>query len=135
MTMKVIAIALLFMSIVLSACAQTDSTKTVSTAESDGIEVLYFHGKQRCATCIAIERQTKQAVEELSDNRLTMRTIDISKKENESIVEKYEVAWSSLIVVKGDNVLNLTELGFSLARNNPDGFRERLKSEIKQLLK
>ena len=133
--MKVITIALLFMSIVLSACAQTDSPKTVSTAESDGIEVLYFHGKQRCATCIAIEKQTKQAVEELSDNRLTMRTIDISKKENESIVEKYEVAWSSLIVVKGDNVLNLTELGFSLARNNPDGFRERLKSEIKQLLK
>ena len=133
--MKVIAIALLFMSIVLSACAQTDSPKNVSTAESNGIEVLYFHGKQRCATCIAIERQTKQAVEELSDNRLTMRTIDISKKENESIVEKYEVAWSSLIVVKGDNVLNLTDLGFSLARNNPDGFRERLKSEIKQLLK
>lgn len=133
--MKVITIALLFMSIVLSACAQTDSPKTVSTAESNGIEVLYFHGKQRCATCIAIEKQTKQAVEELGDNRLTMRTIDISKKENESIVEKYEVAWSSLMVVKGDNVLNLTELGFSLARNNPDGFRERLKSEIKQLLK
>lgn len=133
--MKVIAIALLFMSIVLSACAQTDSPKTVPTAESDGIEVLYFHGKQRCATCIAIEKQTKQAVEELSDNRLTMRTIDISKKENESIVEKYEVAWSSLIVVKDGNVLNLTDLGFSLARNNPDGFREKFKSEIKQLLK
>ena len=133
--MKVITIALLFMSIVLSACAQTDSPKTVPTAESDGIEVLYFHGKQRCATCIAIERQTKQAVEELSDNRLTMRTIDISKKENESIVEKYEVAWSSLIVVKDGNVLNLTDLGFSLARNNPDGFREKFKSEIKQLLK
>ena len=133
--MKVITIALLFMSIVLSACAQTDSPKTVPTAESDGIEVLYFHGKQRCATCIAIEKQTKQAVEELGDNRLTMRTIDISKKENESIVEKYEVAWSSLIVVKDGNVLNLTELGFSLARNNPDGFREKFKSEIKQLLK
>lgn len=133
--MKVITIALLFMSIVLSACAQNERPQNVSTAESDGIEVLYFHGKQRCATCIAIEKQTKQAVEELSDNRLTMRTIDISKKENESIVEKYEVAWSSLIVVKDGNVLNLTELGFSLARNNPDGFRERLKSEIKQLLK
>ena len=133
--MKVITIALLFMSIVLSACAQTDSPKTVPTAESDGIEVLYFHGKQRCATCIAIEKQTKQAVEELGDNRLTMRTIDISKKENESIVEKYEVAWSTLIVVKDDNVLNLTDLGFSLARNNPDGFREKFKSEIKQLLK
>ncbi|MBQ1885239.1 MAG: thioredoxin [Bacteroidales bacterium] len=133
--MKVIAIALLFMSIVFSACSQNERPQNVSTAESNGIEVLYFHGKQRCATCIAIEKQTKQAVEELSDNRLTMRTIDISKKENESIVEKYEVAWSSLIVVKDGNVLNLTELGFSLARNNPDGFRERLKSEIKQLLK
>lgn len=133
--MKVIAIALLFMSIVFSACSQNERPQNVSTAESNGIEVLYFHDKQRCATCIAIEKQTKQAVEELSDNRLTMRTIDISKKENESIVEKYEVAWSSLIVVKDGNVLNLTELGFSLARNNPDGFRERLKSEIKQLLK
>ena len=133
--MKVIAIALLFMSIVFSACSQNERPQNVSTAESNGIEVLYFHDKQRCVTCIAIEKQTKQAVEELSDNRLTMRTIDISKKENESIVEKYEVAWSSLIVVKDGNVLNLTELGFSLARNNPDGFRERLKSEIKQLLK
>ena len=133
--MKVIAIALLFMSIVFSACSQNERPQNVSTAESNGIEVLYFHGKQRCATCIAIEKQTKQAVEELSDNRLTMRTIDISKKENESIVEKYEVAWSSLIVVKDGNVLNLTDLGFSLARNNPDGFREKFKSEIKQLLK
>ncbi len=133
--MKVITIALLFMSIVLSASSQNERPQNVSTAESNGIEVLYFHGKQRCATCIAIEKQTKQAVEELSDNRLTMRTIDISKKENESIVEKYEVAWSTLIVVKDGNVLNLTDLGFSLARNNPDGFREKFKSEIKQLLK
>lgn len=116
-------------------CIGDVALESVPLAESDGIEVLYFHGKQRCATCIAIEKQTKQAVEELGDNRLTMRTIDISKKENESIVEKYEVAWSTLIVVKDGNVLNLTDLGFSLARNNPDGFREKFKSEIKQLLK
>lgn len=34
---------------------------TSADAESDGkdrVEVLYFHGKQRCATCKAIESNT-----------------------------------------------------------------------------
>ena len=28
----------------------------------DRVEILYFHGKQRCATCMAIEKNTKEAV-------------------------------------------------------------------------
>ena len=27
------------------------------------VEVLYFHGKQRCATCIAIEKYAREVVE------------------------------------------------------------------------
>lgn len=34
--------------------AQTQKEVTVK----DHVEVLYFHGKQRCATCIAIESNT-----------------------------------------------------------------------------
>lgn len=29
----------------------------------DRVEVLYFHGKQRCATCMAIEQQAREVVE------------------------------------------------------------------------
>ena len=30
----------------------------------DRIEVLYFHGKKRCATCMAIEQRTRETLEE-----------------------------------------------------------------------
>lgn len=29
------------------------------------VEVLYFHGKQRCATCIAIEKYAREVVEKI----------------------------------------------------------------------
>ena len=32
-------------------------------ADKEKVEVLYFHGKQRCATCKAIESNAKEAVE------------------------------------------------------------------------
>lgn len=34
-----------------------------NVAAGDCVEVLYFHGKQRCATCIAIERNTREVLE------------------------------------------------------------------------
>ena len=42
--------------------------KTKSVAENqqtkkDVVEVLYFHGAQRCATCMAIEKNTKELLE------------------------------------------------------------------------
>ena len=46
--------------------AQTQKEVTVK----DHVEVLYFHGKQRCATCMAIESNTKAAMEEVLPSRL-----------------------------------------------------------------
>ncbi len=93
-----------------------DTRKEV--AVQDGVEVLYFHGKQRCATCMAIEQGTREVMEnELADavgkGEVKFRVVDISLEENEAIAEKYEVTWSSLFVVKHkggtDTAENLTE--------------------------
>ena len=82
--------------------AQTTQEAVVAT---DGVEVLYFHGKQRCATCIAIEKHAREAVEAafadaVKRGEVTFRIIDISQPENQALAEKYEVTWSSLFVVK-----------------------------------
>ena len=74
----------------------------------DHVEVLYFHGKQRCATCIAIENNTLAVMkenlsEQVKKGEVVFKVIDISKKENEKIAEKYEVTWSSLFVVRYKN--------------------------------
>ena len=52
-----------------STCAGGDACKGQGTcagqnvAAGDCVEVLCFHGKQRCATCIAIERNTREVLE------------------------------------------------------------------------
>ena len=55
---------------VFVACGMKSKTEgTVLPAEketavrSDGVEVLCFHSKQRCATCIAIEKNARTAID------------------------------------------------------------------------
>lgn len=89
--------------------AQTQSqTETQAAVNPNRIEVLSFHGAQRCVTCRAIEKHTKELLDslyskELENGSIVYRVIDISKKENEGIADKYEVTWSSLFVNKWDN--------------------------------
>ena len=47
----------------LAACGNNQNANTQAAAQieqEDAVEVLYFHGKQRCITCNAIERLTKE---------------------------------------------------------------------------
>lgn len=111
---------------------------------SDRVEVIYFHGKQRCATCMAIEKNTKTVIDslfpdELKDGTLIFKTVDISTPEGEWLADKYEVTWSSLFVNKWENGKetrnNLTEFAFGNARKNPDAFKNTLADKIRQSLK
>ena len=93
---------------------------------------MYFYGKQRCVTCRAIE----QTVVELTQNELReaiasgqvhFRAIDWTQET--ALAERYEVAWSSLIIDRNGEITNLTEKAFTYARQQPD----KLKEEIMKL--
>ena len=75
---------------------------TVQQSEAGKVSVLYFHGKQRCITCRAIEKCAREVVAGMNPGQVEMRVIDISDEANSEIVEKYEVAWSSLIIERGE---------------------------------
>ena len=134
----------------LASCGM--GTKNESSAQAtevgvparDCVEVLYFHGKQRCATCIAIEKNVSEAVskefaEEIKKGDVVFRVIDITKEENEAIAEKYEVTWSSLFVVGHkdgkESVENMTDFAFKNARQSPDEFKSGVVATIKEMLK
>lgn len=117
--------------------ATTDSKKDV-------VEVLYFHGKQRCITCKSIEKHTKDVLtayfaDQVKNGKIVFRVIDISQPANEKIAEKYEVTWSSLFINKWkggkEKVNNMTEFGFSYAKSSPDVFKAGVKKKIEELLK
>lgn len=133
--------------LLLVACGSRATSNANSEAvqnEKDRVEVLYFHGKQRCATCMAIEKNAKEVVNtlfanELKNGTVVFKTVDISTPEGEKIADKYEVTWSSLFVNKWkdgkESRNNLTEFGFGNARNNPDGFKKSLADKIRKSLK
>ena len=139
--------SLLFFSLFvgLVACSSDKSSKRTieDSGKQDVVEVLYFHGKQRCATCLAIEKHAKELIdaayaEELKNGSLFYKTIDLN--EEEALADKYGVTWSSLIIVDYDNngkemSKNLTGLAFGNARTAPEKFKSVLSEQISEMLK
>ena len=140
------SIILILTCITMLACSSRTSSETEDNQTQlldDHVEVLYFHGKQRCVTCRAIEEHTKELLEQhyaeqMENGQLCMKIIDISKKENEEIADKYQVTWSSLILVqykyKKETADNLTEFAFAKARSNPEEYKEGLSEKIDKAL-
>lgn len=128
----------------LVGCGGNASQSAENQAEApmkDGVEVLYFYGKQRCATCMAIENNTKEVVETLFSERiksgdLVFKAVNI--EENEALADKYQITWSSLVLVDYNNGVeraeNITEFAFAKARTAPEEFKSELKTKIETLL-
>lgn len=131
----------------LTSCGKNQRVNAqISTTpdKKEYVEVLYFHGKQRCITCNAIEKLTKEVVDkdfgqQLQEGKIVFKVIDISTEEGEKMADKYEVTWSSLYVNKwkdGKEVKNnMTDFGFSYAKSSPDVFKAGVKQKISDLIK
>ncbi len=120
---------------------QADLAQAVENVK-DHVELVYFHGKQRCITCRAIEKYSQEVVDSLvasgiSADELTFKVVDIN--ENEAMADSYEVIGSSLYLVKFDNGQetrdDLTEFGFGNAKNKPNVFKQGLTDKIETTLK
>lgn len=139
---KVLVILTLCMGMVACSGGKTKSVAENRQTNKDVVEVLYFHGAQRCATCMAIEKNTKELLdtayaEQLKSGKLVFRSMDITKEE--ALAERYEVSWSSLILVDYDKsgkerATNLTEFAFGNARTAPDKFKQGLSARIIEML-
>lgn len=110
----------------------------------DYVEVLYFHGKQRCKTCIAIEKYAKEVVEEdfakeQKNGRVVFKVVDISTSDGERIAKSYRVTWSSLYVngwKKGKETRkDMTAFAFKNARFDTGKFKKGVSATIRKLLK
>ena len=144
--MKRILLAMLvgFLGLACGGRSDAETPQKESEQVKDCVEVIYFHGKQRCVTCKAIEKNTKELLEtkfaeQMKDGRVVMTIVDFSQKENEKIAEKYQVTWSSIFVVQHKNgkekAENMTEFAFGNARVAPDKFKTGVEVKINQMLK
>jgi hypothetical protein len=91
---------------------------------------------------MAIEKNTKELLEaayaeQLKSGKLVFSSVDITKEE--ALAERYEVSWSSLILVDYDKsgkerATNLTEFAFGNARTASDKFKKGLSERITEML-
>lgn len=114
------------------------------TKVKDHVEVMYFHGKQRCVTCMAIEKYAKEVVEkdfanEKKSGMVVFKIVDISTTEGAKIAKNYRVTWSSLYVngwKNGQEQRNdMTQFAFKNARKHTDEFKKGVSDKIKALIK
>lgn len=139
------SLLIIFTALALFACKnqkpedQTGENQKTETLVSDDIQVFYFHNTKRCATCNAVENETKLALEMLYPEQVEAGTIEfqslnLEEQEGETMAESLQVSGQTLLIVKGEARVNLTNDGFMNARTNPAQFHEILRNTIDELL-
>ena len=108
------------------------------------LQIVYFHAKYRCATCISVEENTKKTLDtyfaaQLKDGTIKFQVLDVSDSKNEKIAEKYEASGSSLFLTKlngtKQTTTDFTNYAFSYSHTQADKFIAGLKAEIEKNLK
>ncbi len=71
----------------------------------DRVIAYYFHGAQRCRTCLTIEAYADAAIQdgfadELTAGRLEWRVVDIDEPQNEHFVQDFGLTTRSVVLVE-----------------------------------
>ena len=118
---------------------QTSENQSEALVQTDDIQVYYFHNTKRCATCNAVEDETLMALELFYKDNIEAGTIEftslnLEEEAGESMAKELQVSGQTLLLVKGETKVNLTNDGFMNARTNPTKFHEILRTQIDKLL-
>uniref|UniRef100_UPI0032180F5E nitrophenyl compound nitroreductase subunit ArsF family protein n=1 Tax=uncultured Draconibacterium sp. TaxID=1573823 RepID=UPI0032180F5E len=132
-TAKSILLTVFVMLFVFAASAETLQNNKTEGAKT---EVYYFHNTRRCPTCLAIEKVTKEVLEEQpyasakKNGELLFKSYNAEDSANKKLVKKMGVTGSALIVVKGDKKTDLTSKGFMYALKQPEKLQEALRKAL-----
>jgi hypothetical protein len=122
-------------------CNAQSSRKEVKTSDSnsDKIEAYYFHFTARCVTCKTIEAKAKENLETLYPNQvkqglITFQSVNLEEDSSKPLAEKLGVSGQTLLLVKGDQKINLTNEGFLYAVAKPEKFKEIINEKVDGLM-
>lgn len=132
-TLKSIILTLFVMLFVFAGSAETP---TSSKIEGEKTKVYYFHNTRRCPTCMAIEKETKNVLKEQpysdakENGELVFKSYNAEDTGNKKLVKELGVTGSALIVVKGEEKIDLTSKGFMYGLKQPEKLRAALREAL-----
>ena len=134
-------ISTLLLTLVSISCrAQTDQKSSTAITKNSDIEVYYFHMTIRCATCKTVEAEARKNVEmlyadQVKAGKISFTALNLEETTGKAMGDKLGVNSQTLLIVKGDQKINITNEGFLYAVSQPQKFTEVIKSKIDPLLK
>lgn len=138
-TFRLIIAVLLFAPVIACNSQPSEKQTEASDNNSDKIEAYYFHFTARCATCRTIEERAKENLESLYPNQfkqglITFQSVNLEEASTKPLAEKLGVSGQTLLVVKGDKKVNLTNDGFMYAVVKPEKFKEIINEKVDGLM-
>ncbi|RKD92445.1 nitrophenyl compound nitroreductase subunit ArsF family protein [Mangrovibacterium diazotrophicum] len=103
--------------------------------EAGQTAVYYFRTNFICETCEAIEdivqeELTTKYADELKSGKLMFKQLNLDDPATADFALRFEVVFKSLLILKPDTVINLTNEAFLYALPNPDKLRELLDQSL-----
>ena len=143
--LKTVALSILWV-FLLGSCGgrqNENMTETSDEPSTADVEVIYFFGKQRCSTCVAMEKFAKEALDSVfadktKDGTIIFKSVDITTPEGEKLADRFEVSSSSLYIVDNNpdkpEKVDMTAFGFRNARNNRQVYKQGIIDQINKFL-
>ena len=141
----------IFIVLVLTCCGCQERQVNNASASPDlnvsqdgpKVIVYYFHSTRRCFSCITVETNAAQVIEDnfqrqITDGSLTWMPLNMDDTGNKEITEKFSIKTNTLVVAKmadGNYLENKKLKKVWQLIDNPEGFSEYVTDEINAFLK
>jgi hypothetical protein len=132
--MKNIFLLSFVLSILLSSLSSNAQTNKQAKTSSAKVEAYYFHYTARCVTCKTVESEAKADLESLYGGKVIFQAVNLDEESSKLLADKLQVSGQTLLIVKGDTKINITNEAFMYARSNPDKFKSIIKDKVDPLL-
>lgn len=111
-----------------------------SNADSDTIYVYYFHGSIRCKTCVSVDENTHRYLQEFYSDKfkngtMVFQSLNADKDERLDLIKKYKIWGQTLLFIKGDKIVDVTEDAFMYVTTDPDKWKYIVKENMDKLIK
>lgn len=124
--------SIIVLSILIFGCEPAEKTQSEpqSISNSSEISAYYFHTSRRCITCETVE---KVAAESFSATDIPFASVNLESESSQTLAKKFGISGQTLLLVKGDQTIDLTQIGFMNARNNPEKFKAEIQKAIAEI--
>jgi hypothetical protein len=134
----IILVGIMLASLAFIKPSVTATAAPVAETIKPRVEVYYFHYSRRCAACRNVENESKRIVETLyadlvEKGEVIFASVNLEEQENLALAERCGATGQSLLVISGDQRVDITSQGFMHARN-PQRYEQEIKKVIDPLL-